>query len=247
MTFRNSNPSSCFVDAIENDGYTIVPGAYSASKVDALLGEVEQGLSLGSEASIKSSLGETYAARNLAMLAPGLLESWKTPELVTLLSSTLGDDFGLVRILYFDKHPNRTWSLPWHKDMTIAVKDNSLPTRVFAKPTRKSGVDHVEGSTELLSNMLTLRIHLDDVTEENGPLEVAIGSHRNGKQIADENLVAKILVNAGDVLAMRPLLSHASGSSAEGTTRHRRILHLEFAGQPSLPDGFEWYLFKTND
>ena len=126
--------------------------------------------------------------------------------------------------------------------MTIAVKDNTLPTTVFAKPTFKSGVPHVEASTEILENMLTLRIHLDDVTEENGPLEVIPGSHLNGKTAeAQTSDKAKILVSAGDVLAMRPLVSHASGSSTVGTNRHRRILHFEFAGQAQLPDGYQWY------
>ncbi len=94
--------------------------------------------------------------------------------------------------------------------------------------------------------MLTLRIHLDEVTDENGPLEVAVGSHQNGKEPDAVNTnVSTVTCQAGDVLAMRPLLSHTSGSSKVGTTRHRRILHYEFAGQPTLPDGYEWSLFEA--
>jgi hypothetical protein len=233
------------VEQIERDGFAIAAGVYDDPQVEQLLEEVEAGLALAAESSIKSSRGETYAARNLVEFAPQLLNTWKTPAMLRLLAEVLGDGFGLVRVLYFDKHPNRTWSLPWHKDMTIAVKDNSLPTSELSKPTRKSGVDHVEASVELLEQMLTLRIHLDKVTEDNGPLEVAIGSHKNGKSAVEENNVAKILVNAGDVLAMRPLVSHASGSSTEGTALHRRILHLEFAAMAELPDGFEWNLFAS--
>jgi len=48
---------------------------------------------------------------------------------------------------------------------------------------------------------------------------------------------------AGDVLAMRPLVSHSSGASTPGTQRHRRVLHLEFAGCEELPDGFCWHDF----
>ena len=47
----------------------------------------------------------------------------------------------------------------------------------------------------------------------------------------------------GDVLLMRPLLAHNSGRSHPETTRHRRILHLEFAGLAELPDGFAWHTF----
>jgi hypothetical protein len=52
-----------------------------------------------------------------------------------------------------------------------------------------------------------------------------------------------ILVSAGDVLLMRPLLAHSSGNSHEGTQRHRRIVHLEFASAAPLPDEYEWHDF----
>jgi ectoine hydroxylase-related dioxygenase (phytanoyl-CoA dioxygenase family) len=94
--------------------------------------------------------------------------------------------------------------------------------------------------------MLTLRIHLDEVTDENGPLKVIPGTHRQpdpGKDTAPVSIHAAI----GDVLAMRPLLSHSSGASLPGTTRHRRILHLEFAADRILPDGYQWRHFITAD
>ena len=94
--------------------------------------------------------------------------------------------------------------------------------------------------------MLTLRIHLDRVTQENGPLEVAVGSHLNGKQPSEIHESKQILVNAGDVLAMRPMLSHMSGSSDPDSKMHRRILHLEFAAKRNLPDGYAWHQFLQN-
>jgi len=134
--------------------------------------------------------------------------------------------------------------LPLHKDLTIAVKDNSLPTTHFSKPTRKAGIDHVEASQTVLENMLTLRIHLDEVTESNGPLEVIPGSHHSGKpNEPTPNERVKILCDAGDVLAMRPMLSHGSGhTDPEGNLR-RRILHLEFCGIEILPDAYHWMHF----
>ena len=92
--------------------------------------------------------------------------------------------------------------------------------------------------------MLTLRLHLDEVTDENGPLRVIPGSHVSSEsdEVGVENAVA-IHAAAGDVLAMRPLITHSSGSSHPGTTRHRRILHLEFAACHELPDGYQWHNF----
>jgi len=42
---------------------------------------------------------------------------------------------------------------------------------------------------------------------------------------------------------MRPLVAHCSGPSFPNTNRHRRILHLEFAGVRELPDGYAWHDF----
>jgi ectoine hydroxylase-related dioxygenase (phytanoyl-CoA dioxygenase family) len=160
------------------------------------------------------------------------------------LTAVLGPEFGLVRTLYFDKPPERTWSLPWHKDLTIAVRENRLPSDRFTRPTRKAGVPHVEAPQELLESMLFARIHLDDVTEENGPLQVAPGSHQTGKSMVLGNAHPQnILVQRGDVLLIRPLVAHCSGRSHPETRRHRRILHLEFAASPTLPDGYAWHDF----
>lgn len=94
--------------------------------------------------------------------------------------------------------------------------------------------------------MLTLRIHLDEVTDENGPLRVVPKSHVAGdSEGVGIGHAATIYAGIGDVLAMRPLLSHASGPSTKGTRRHRRILHLEFTACPALPDGVKWHDFVS--
>ena len=84
--------------------------------------------------------------------------------------------------------------------------------------------------------MLTLRIHLDDMTEENGPLHVLPGSHHTKEDTTHTASGQPIHLRGGDVFAMRPLLTHSSTCSRPGTTLHRRILHLEFAAHAQLPD-----------
>ena len=65
--------------------------------------------------------------------------------------------------------------------MAIAVQHNDLPSSLFKKPTIKAGVPHVEAPESVLECMLTARIHLDETTDENGPLLVIPGSHQSGK------------------------------------------------------------------
>jgi ectoine hydroxylase-related dioxygenase (phytanoyl-CoA dioxygenase family) len=243
------------IDELDRDGLAILREAFSAAEVGGLLAEIlgamqaqQETETAASGEAIRSSAGTVYAARNVLDWFPAARRIWRTPRLMTLLAAALGDEFGLVRALFFDKPPERSWSLPWHKDLTIAVADNRLPSSCFARPTNKAGVAHVEAPAWLLERMLTLRIHLDAVTAENGPLKALPGSHRQGKATDPAPGEPRtILAAAGDVLAMRPLVSHASGLSTPGTRRHRRILHLEFAGVRQLPDGYAWREFIAGE
>jgi hypothetical protein len=231
---------------MDEDGFVILRAVFSRPQVDRFLVSLQHTLEEQPEIdAIRSSGGSIYAARNVLALWPAAASAWQQPPLSDALATILGPGFGLVRTLFFDKPPERSWALPWHKDLTIAVRSNDLPGQIFCKPTRKAGVPHVEAPLAVLEQMVTARIHLDDVTEENGPLRVIAGSHRTGKELrlGDEH-PESITVSCGDVLLMRPLLAHSSGHSQANTQRHRRVLHLEFAASAELPDGYAWHDFR---
>lgn len=234
---------------LERDGFSLLQQAVDKVSVLHLVHAFANAFETES-ASVRarSSRGHVYAARNLIDSMPVVTAVWQSGPMFRLLCDELGNNFGLVRALFFDKPPERTWSLPWHKDTSIAVKDNSLSSHVFTRPTLKADVPHVIAPDDLLKRMLTLRIHLDDVTDENGPLRVVPGSHVSSESegIGVSNAVTVYAI-AGDVLAMRPLITHSSGASMDGTTRHRRILHLEFAASDVLPDGYQWYNFVRSN
>lgn len=228
-----------------DDGFKLIREAVDAATVERLKLACQAAFAADDEVPrVRSSRGHVYAARNLLEVVPEVQTFWQSGILLRALRSVLGDQYGLVRVLYFDKPPDRTWALPWHKDTAIAVKDNTLSSTHFSRPTTKAGVPHVIACDELLARMLTLRVHLDDVTDENGPLRVIPGSHVSSvSEGLGVDAAVTIHASAGDVLAMRPLISHCSGASHEGTKRHRRILHLEFAANRELPDGYQWHNF----
>lgn len=222
---------------ITRDGFTICPAVLSPSEILAAREACSRALTAESAAAsvLTDRDGAAYGARNLLQLWPGVVELARHPKLAGPLHEILGPSAGLVRGLYFDKPPGHSWALPWHRDMTIAVKKHGLLGR-FNRPTTKAGVPHVEAPADLLARMLTARIHLDDVTDANGPLRVMPGSHATSVERPEAILKCR----AGDVVLMRPLLLHASGQSADGNVEHRRTVHLEFAPEVELGDDYEW-------
>ncbi len=229
------------LDHLNRFGYALLRRVFDAEEIASLAQRLAVALR-ADDPSVLRSRGRTYGSRDLVTLLPEVCELPRQPILREFLATVLGPNAGLVRALYFDKPPDRSWSLPWHKDRTIAVKDNALPTNHFSKPTIKAGIPHVEAPESLLAGMLTLRIHLDAMTAENGPLSVIPRSHaQEGDAVAEP---VELHADAGDVLAMRPLLSHSSSLPLSGNTLHRRIVHLEFAPCAELPDGYRWHSFE---
>jgi ectoine hydroxylase-related dioxygenase (phytanoyl-CoA dioxygenase family) len=234
-------------EQIERDGFAVLTGVFDRERVAQLLAEVTQALEAQSEANGAIGAGTPYAARNLLSAWPRAGELARAPAIHAAVTELLGAGCGLVRGLFFDKPPGVSWALPWHKDMTIAVRANDLPSTNFSKPTNKAGVPHVQAPESVLASMITVRIHLDDVVEENGPLLLLPGSHKGGKMPSAAGGIRQILVSAGDVLLMRPLVMHSSGYARADTQRHRRIVHLEFASATPLPDGYQWHHFEPLD
>lgn len=230
-------------ETLEKNGWLLLDSVYAPDHLECLRKAVRQLEEMNNE-SVREQAGSVYAARNVLQIVPEVATLWKTPQLVPLVSELLGTDAGLVRVLYFDKPPEQTWALPWHKDLLIAVGEETVQHPGYSKPRPRAGVLHTEPPVEVLESMLTLRVHLDPMTTENGPLEVLSGSHQTGKELhVDGYQREQITSSAGAVFVMRPLLVHASGRSIPNAKEHRRVLHFEFSGIRNLPQGVEWYTY----
>src|SRR5947208_3545144 len=103
-----------FLRKLAEDGFALVPGVFTSIQVEDMLGELKKALQEQPEAiAIRSNAGGVYAARNVLALWPEVAAVWRQPPLPDLLASLLGPNAGLVRGLFFDKPPERTWALPW--------------------------------------------------------------------------------------------------------------------------------------
>ena len=158
-------------------------------------------------------------------------------------ANVLGADAKPVRAILFNKSAETNWSLAWHQDRTICVKERREAPG-FGPWTVKRGMHHVAPPFELLSRMVTLRAHLDDVPISNAPLLFAPGSHRLGR--IPESEVDEVVkrcgtrtctANAGDIWLYATPILHASEAASAPTSR--RVLQVDFAAE-TLPHGLQW-------
>ena len=242
---------------LERLGHCLLPRVLDEQSLTACRDSIQRILEDGAEGVLSSrQLG--YGIRNLLDLWPEVVQLTRCTSIQQLIKSVLGENAGAVRCLFFDKPPGRSWTLPWHRDLTIAVKEPNSDLGQFRNVTKKAGIYHVNAPPSFLRDMLTLRIALDPMTEENGPLIVQSGAHwpvNEGREEGDwgseemafqtdGNPYTTILGQAGDVFVMRPLLPHSSLKSVEGTPLRRRIIHLELSNVRQLPAGLEWHRFE---
>jgi hypothetical protein len=160
-----------------------------------------------------------------------------------LAASRLMGNVRPVRAILFDKTPKTTWALGWHQDRVVAVKKR-MEAPGFGPWTRKHGALHVAPPAEVLSRMLTVRVHLDDVPIENAPLQIAPGSHRLGRIFEAD--VPKVVAMCGviecqaargDIWIYSTPVLHASGAAR--SPLRRRVLQVDYAAE-DLPHGLEW-------
>jgi ectoine hydroxylase-related dioxygenase (phytanoyl-CoA dioxygenase family) len=131
----------------------------------------------------------------------------------------------------------------WHQDTALPLRERR-EVLGWGPWSVKEGVHYAHAPASALEQVVALRIHLDDSTSENGPLRVLPGTHTLGV-LTDEEIhdlstkIAEIecLVGRGGVLAMRPLMVHASSKAQ--SEMPRRVLHIEYARSSALSDGLE--------
>lgn len=160
-----------------------------------------------------------------------------------IAAALIGEAAQPVRAVLFDKTAATNWSLAWHQDRTIVVRERRL-TPEYGPWSTKAGRIHVQPPFRILEEMATLRLHLDEVDDDNAPLLIAPGSHREGR-VPEHDIpgvvarlgTARCLAHKGDIWAYATPIIHASEVAA--SPRRRRVLQVDYSSR-SLDSGLEW-------
>ncbi|HEY9777566.1 MAG TPA: phytanoyl-CoA dioxygenase family protein [Planktothrix sp.] len=223
-------------DIFDRDGFLLVPEAVAASTIEQLTDALEAKRRTDARLAapgLRHLLKRCKAVRNFA----------KSEPMLQLAQQALGSDAKPIKAILFDKTPAANWYVTWHQDLTIAVKER-LEVAGFGPWSVKDGIPHVQPPEEVLRNVVSLRVHLDDCPQENGAIKFIAGSHNRGILDTEEATSLKaggkqvcVAAAQGDVIVMRPLILHSSSQSTQ--PQHRRVLHIEYVGC-ELPGGLEW-------
>ncbi len=164
-------------------------------------------------------------------------------EALDTLASQLLPGARPVRVIAFNKTEANNWTLPWHQDRVVALRERA-EIQGFTNWTNKAGIWHAEPPIELLKRMIFARIHLDPTDEDNGCLQLALGTHAHGKiaavnaeAVAKSALIENCVAARGDVLFARALILHRSSPSR--TSADRRAIRIDYCAEP-LPPPLEW-------
>lgn len=180
-----------------------------------------------------SDLHRSRAGARHILKLPCVIETAEDSRVLAFAKSVLGETAFPFRATLFDKSPESNWLVVWHQDTALPLAEKR-ETPEWGPWSVKDGIVYAHAPARALEKVLALRIHLDESTETNGPLRVIPGTHTRGVMNDDElqNLEGRIApvtctVDRGGVIAMRPLVTHASSKSQSQTPR--RVLHIEYA------------------
>lgn len=163
------------------------------------------------------------------------------PRLLEMAQAVLGTATFPFRATLFDRAPVSSSLTNWHQDVTLPLQEK-IEVPGWGAWSERQGVIYAHAPAAALEQVLALRLHLDDCTEENGPLRVIPGTHGIGV-LSDEEIErhstyqqpVECLAARGAVIAMRPLVIHASAKARSQTPR--RILHIEYAARMEFEGG----------
>ncbi len=225
-------------DSIQEKGFTIINSIFSEEEIEKII-EVIQNIDTSKETFRKSE--DLFAIRQFLKEIPGVKDLIFNENIKNMVKDIFGNDYFVVKSIYFDKPEKSNWYVAYHQDLTISVdKKAELPD--FGPWTTKQNQFAVQPPLDILENLYTIRIHLDHTDENNGALKVVPGSHAKGiyrPETIDWTIETEEIcpIEKGGIMIMKPLILHGSNRTTNG--KRRRVVHIEFSDR-QLPDGLNW-------
>lgn len=216
----------------ELDGYAVFVDVFDKREMISAVEHLEH-----------AALLRTKAGARHVLAVPVVKDLATDPRLLRLAAQYVGPNAVPFRATLFDKSPSSNWLVVWHQDTALPLCAR-LDDRTWGPWSTKHGVLYAHAPAWALESVIALRVHLDDSTASNGPLRVLPRTHQRGvltdaqvQELSRSTSRVDCLAPSGGVVAMRPLIVHASSKSTDH--RPRRVLHIEYASALELGQGVQ--------
>jgi ectoine hydroxylase-related dioxygenase (phytanoyl-CoA dioxygenase family) len=217
---------------LDSRGFAIIPNIFTANDFVPLMSELSG-----------ESLKRSRAGMRHALSLPSVANLARDMRLLRIAETIVGSGGFPFRATLFEKSGRSNWLVAWHQDTALPLQEQR-DTFGWGPWSVKDGVVYAHAPANALSRVLAIRVHLDNSTQDNGPLRVLPGTHNQGV-LTDEEIhslsvnrsMEECLVPIGGILVMRPLLVHASSKARNQISR--RVLHIEYAASTRIGDGLE--------
>jgi hypothetical protein len=151
-------------DAITRDGFAIfprvLPREFILQSLDPFLASSE-----------RSRAGIRHAPRHESVAALA-----RDPKLLEIAEGILGSGSFPFRATLFDRSPDSNWLVVWHQDTALPLRSRREAPG-WGPWSVKKGVIYAHTPAAALSQILALRLHVDDTSSSNGPLRVLPRTH----------------------------------------------------------------------
>jgi len=214
---------------LAEQGFGILPEVFSPEFLDHAMSEISRLAPHRGRAGVRHALALQPVAKIAAC-----------PQMAAFTREVLGPCAFPFRATLFEKTSAANWLVVWHQDTALPLSDRQ-ELRGWGPWSVKEGITYAHAPASALEQVLALRIHFDDSTQENGPLRILPGTHNRGVLSDDEihelstaTVPVDCVVSKGGIVAMRPLVVHSSSKSRNEIPR--RVLHIEYAASESIAD-----------
>ncbi|GEJ46320.1 phytanoyl-CoA dioxygenase family protein [Chryseobacterium sp. ON_d1] len=219
-------------------GFAVINNVFSKQELEEI-NTVLQSIDTSKENFRKSE--DLFAIRQFLKEVPEIKDLIFNENIRKVVQEIFGEKYFVVKSIYFDKPETSNWYVAYHQDLTISV-DKKLELPGFGPWTTKQNQFAVQPPLNVLKNIYTIRIHLDDTDENNGALKVVPKSHSKGiyrPETIDWTVETEEIcrVEKGGIMLMKPLTLHGSNRTTNG--KKRRVIHIEFS-DTELPEVLQW-------
>lgn len=219
-------------------GFAVINNVFSKQELEEI-NTVLQSIDTSKENFRKSE--DLFAIRQFLKEVPEIKDLIFNENIRKVVKEIFGEKYFVVKSIYFDKPETSNWYVAYHQDLTISV-DKKLELPGFGPWTTKQNQFAVKPPVNVLENIYTIRIHLDDTDENNGALKVVPKSHAKGiyrPETIDWTVETEEICNVekGGIMLMKPLTLHGSNRTTNG--KKRRVIHIEFS-DTELPEVLQW-------